>query len=75
MSSHRVDWAALRQALEMAADIRQMSMRDVAEQLDISPSGLTRLRQGHALEADALASLVAWLFPSKTPTWVVRDGP
>lgn len=72
MSSHRVDWAALRQALEMAADIRQMSMRDIADELGISPSGLTRLRQGHALEADALVSLVAWLFPSKTPTWVVK---
>lgn len=74
-TTHRVDWPRLWDALEMSMDIRDMSMREVAVAVGISPSSLTRLKQGHALEADALVSLVAWLFPSKVPTWVdTRPG-
>lgn len=40
--SHRVDWPKLCDALEMACEIRDMSQRDVAEQIGISPSGLSR---------------------------------
>jgi hypothetical protein len=74
-TTHRVSWARLWQALEMSMDIREMSMRDVAGVLGVSPSSLTRLKQGHALEADALASLVAWLYPSKVPSWVEPSPP
>lgn len=74
-TTHRVVWSKLWDSLEMAMDIRDMSMRDVAGIIGVSPSSLTRLKQGHALEGDALASLVAWLFPSRVPTWVdTRSG-
>ena len=76
MSRHVIDWAKIREALELACEIRDMSLRDVATEIGISPSGLTRLRQGQHLEADALASLVAWLFPRSFPIWIKKvDNP
>jgi transcriptional regulator with XRE-family HTH domain len=68
---HQVDWARVADVLEMACELRDVSLRDVAEEIGISPSGLTRLRQGKHLSADGLASLAAWLFPKNIPTWVV----
>lgn len=73
--SHRVDWHKIADAVEMACDIRDVSLRDVAEEIGISPSGLTRLRQGKHLSADGLASLVAWSFPTKVPVWITSDAP
>jgi transcriptional regulator with XRE-family HTH domain len=70
VSSHVVDWKKLAEALEMACEIRGMSLRDVAEEIGISNSGLTRLRQNKHLSGDGLASLVAWLFPSSIPLWI-----
>lgn len=67
--THAVDWDRVADSLEMACHIRGVSLRDVAEEVGISPSGLTRLRQGKHLSADALASLVAWLFPKDVPFW------
>jgi transcriptional regulator with XRE-family HTH domain len=65
-----VDWAKIADALEMACEIRNVSLRDVALEIGISPSGLTRLRQGQHLNADGLAALVAWLYPQRIPHWV-----
>lgn len=47
--------------------------RIVAEQCGIPASGLTRLRQGKHLSADALAALVAWLYPARLPNWI-KEG-
>lgn len=70
MTRHVVNWAKLCEALEMACEIRGMSLRDVAAEIGISSSGLTRLRQEKHLSGDALASLVAWLFPTSIPLWI-----
>jgi transcriptional regulator with XRE-family HTH domain len=70
VNRHVVDWPKLCEALEMACEIRGMSLRDVATEIGISPSGLTRIRQGTHLSADGLAALVAWLFPSSVPLWI-----
>lgn len=67
---HVVNWAKLADSLEMACEIRSVSLRDVAREIGISSSGLTRLRQGKHLGGDALASLVAWLYPSSIPLWI-----
>lgn len=69
-NTYVVNWAKLADSLEMACEIRSMSLRDVAHQIGISSSGLTRLRQGKHLDGDALASLVAWLYPSSIPLWI-----
>lgn len=71
---HEVDWVKILDALDMACEIRGMSLRDVATTIGIPPSGLTRLRQGKHLSADALAALVAWLFPHSTPLWIKEVG-
>lgn len=75
MSTHEVDWPKIRDAVAIACEIRDMSLRDVASAIGISPSSLTRLRQGYHLEADALASLIAWLFPKSFPIWIKEATP
>ncbi len=67
-----VDWSKLADAVDMACEIRNVSLRDVAEQIGVSPSGLTRLRQGKHLSADGLAALVAWLYPQRIPHWITE---
>ncbi len=71
--TYRVDWNKIADALDMACEIRDVTLRDVAEVIGIAPSGLTRLRQGKHLSADGLAALVAWLFPRSIPSWVKED--
>jgi hypothetical protein len=65
-----VDWPKLAEALDMACEIRNMTLRDVADELRIAPSGLTRMRQGKHLSTDAVAGLVAWLYPQRIPIWI-----
>lgn len=67
---HVVNWPRLIESVEIACEIRGCSLRNVGAAIGIAPSGLTRMRQGHALAADALASLVAWLYPASIPTWI-----
>lgn len=69
-NTYVVNWAKLADSLEMACEIRGMSLRDVAREIGISSSTLTRLRQGKHLDSDGLASLVAWLYPSSIPLWI-----
>lgn len=69
-NTYVVNWAKLADSLEMACEIRSKSLRDVAREIGISQSGLTRLRQGKHLDGDGLASLVAWLYPSSIPLWI-----
>lgn len=66
---YAVDWQRLADSLEMACHIRGVSLRDVAAEVGISPSGLSRLRSGQHLSADATAALTAWLFPKDVPFW------
>lgn len=67
--SYVVDWDRITDALEMACQIRGLTLRDAAEAIGVPPSSLTRLRQGKHLSADALAALAAWLFPKDVPFW------
>lgn len=67
---HQVNWPKLRDALEIACEMRNMSLADVAEEIGVSPSGLSRMRQGRGLTADNLAALIAWLYPKRVPHWV-----
>jgi hypothetical protein len=70
VATHVVNWRRLIDAVEMASEIRDYSLRDVANAIGVSPSALTRMRQGQGLSADGLASLVAWLYPASVPTWI-----
>lgn len=57
---HVIDWRYLVEALEMACEIRSCNLKSAAEQMGISASGLTRLRQGDHLSGDS-EPLAAWL--------------
>ncbi|MFJ5984266.1 hypothetical protein [Lentzea sp. NPDC092896] len=70
MSAHIVNWTKLIDLLEQACRSRQKSMRQVAKELGIAQSGLTRMQQGKSLSADATAALVAWLHPDDIPAWI-----
>lgn len=70
---HVIDWTRIADTLELACEMRDVSLRDVAGQCGIPASGLTRLRQGKHLSADALAALVAWLYPARIPSWI-KEG-
>lgn len=73
MPQHAVDWPRLAEMLDLACEMRDMNLRQVAQESGVSASGLTRLRQGYHLSADALAALVAWLYPKRIPTWITEE--
>lgn len=56
-----VDIDALAAAVDQQRDTRKMSWRAVAQELELSPSTLTRLRNGYAPDTAALIALTAWL--------------
>lgn len=71
---HVVDWQRVVDTLELACEMRGTSLRGVAKEIGIPASGLTRLRQGKHLSADALAALIAWLYPVSIPKWI-KESP
>lgn len=70
----RADWENLGAALETTRARRGLSLRKAATQIGVPVSGLTKLRKGGgALSADAVARLLAWLYPRNVPWWIT-DG-
>jgi transcriptional regulator with XRE-family HTH domain len=71
----RVDWIKISEDTHMACLRRRVSLRDIAKAIGVSASGLTRLRQGKHLSADALAALVRWLYPDEPePSWITSTA-
>ncbi len=56
-----VDVDALYAALDQKRQRSQMSWRELAHRLDISPSTFTRMAQGHRPDIDTFATLLRWL--------------
>lgn len=70
----RADWANLGIALEAVRARRGLSLRKAATEMGVPVSGLAKLRRGDGkLSADAVARLLAWLYPRSVPWWVT-DG-
>jgi transcriptional regulator with XRE-family HTH domain len=57
----QLDVAALHAALDAERRARAISWRQLAKEVGISPSTLTRLANGHRPDVDAFAALVHWL--------------
>lgn len=57
----RINLRRLADELDAACRERGLSLRQAANELGLSPSTLTRIRQGRRPDADALAVLLAWL--------------
>jgi transcriptional regulator with XRE-family HTH domain len=61
MPRAQVDVPGLYAALDAARTSRKLSWRQVAGEVGISPSTMTRLANGHRPDVDAFAALVRWL--------------
>lgn len=47
-------------ALDLERESRRLRWKDVAEQAAVSPSTLTRMKQGKRPDVDSMAALAAW---------------
>ena len=61
MAYTSVNVASLYAALDAARSSKQLSWRQLAGELDISPSTLSRLANGHTPDTAAFTSMVTWL--------------
>jgi transcriptional regulator with XRE-family HTH domain len=61
VSAYLLDVAELRRRLDVRRRERGLTWRQIAEQLDVSPSMFSRLADGNRPDADALVSLLVWL--------------
>lgn len=61
MASTSIDVASLHAALDAARTSKELSWRQLAGQLDLSPSTLSRLANGFTPDATAFTSMVTWL--------------
>lgn len=69
----RFDARALYETLDAQRQARGMSWKEVADEIGVSASTLTRTRRGGRMEADGMLAMVRWLgrtaesFTRKTP--------
>lgn len=68
--THVIDWPRLAIAVDEVRAHHGLSDRALAEQLGFSFTTLSRLRNGKHVSADALAAIVAWLYPHQVPPWI-----
>ena len=57
----RFDARSLYEALDAQRAARGLSWRQVAEEIGVSPSALTRTRLGGRMEADGMLAMVRWV--------------
>lgn len=77
MPAHHLNVEQLLDLLEEARDRRGVSLRRMADDMDISASTFTRLRKGTCPSADALVSMLWWLGFVDGPlsrAGIVREG-
>ena len=61
MAKTRIDAAGLQNALDQARLSKGLSWRQVAAESGVTPSLLSRLRNGYKPDADGFMTLVTWL--------------
>jgi transcriptional regulator with XRE-family HTH domain len=69
-----IDVAALHDALDRKRKLHDMSWRELAGELEISPSTFTRIAQGARPDVDAFATLLRWL-NEPASTYMLGDEP
>lgn len=60
-TTHRLDTDALHLAPYARMHAEKLTARQLAEQVGVSPSTLTRIKQGQRPDADGLVTLLVWL--------------
>jgi transcriptional regulator with XRE-family HTH domain len=67
VARYRIDVEGLHDALDEARKAQGLSWRQLAKEVDVSPSLLSRLGNGYRPDADGFATLVRWLrMPAET---------
>lgn len=61
MSAYQLDVPELRRRLNVRRQERGLTWRQLAEQVDLSPSTFSRLADDKRPDADALITLLVWL--------------
>jgi transcriptional regulator with XRE-family HTH domain len=74
MSLYQLDVAALWRLLDKQRARRGLSWRELARELDLSASTLTRLGQGKRPDADALMTIFVWLGMDTDIIYVIEPG-
>lgn len=73
MAKTRIDAAGLQDALDQARIARGLSWRQLAAECGVTPSLLSRLRNGYKPDAEGFMTLVRWLrMPAET--FLVEQG-
>ena len=72
MARDRLDTDALYAALDAQRAARKLSWRQLAKEVGVSPSTMTRLANGQRPDVDAFAALVRWL-GQPADTFLVGD--
>jgi len=74
VSLYRLDTYALWQRLDKQRAARGLMWRELARDLKLSASTLTRLGQGKRPDADALVTILVWLDMDTDIVYVIREG-
>lgn len=61
MAKSKIDVQALHAALDGEREARGLSWRQLAKEIEVSPSLLSRLSNGYRPDADGFVTLVRWL--------------
>lgn len=61
MSTHLLDVPELYRRLDIQRRERGLLWRDLAAEVDVSPSTFSRMHDGNRPDADALVTLLVWL--------------
>jgi transcriptional regulator with XRE-family HTH domain len=61
VSIYQLDVPEFRRRLDLRRQERGLTWRQLAEQVDVSPSTFSRLADGKRPDADALITLLVWL--------------
>jgi transcriptional regulator with XRE-family HTH domain len=73
MAKTKIDITALQSALDADRSTRNLSWRQLASEMGVSPSLLSRLRNGYRPDADGFVTLVRWLsLPAET--FILSEG-
>lgn len=66
------DAAAFHAALDLERQTRRITWKDVAHEAEVSPSTLSRMKQGNRPDVDSMAALAAWA-GLDADEFIVRD--
>lgn len=74
MSAYQLDVGALWERLDKQRAARGLMWRELARELDLSASTLTRIGQGKRPDADALVTIFVWLDMDTDIVYVIKGG-